>query len=411
MRTLLRTRGPASERSTGKTGTPHPFAMATRTRLAAVLVVVLVAVAPRGEAHGQPAAADEAVEAVDFPEVPVGATPEQLLSYIEELRNGARPPRAMNERIPYFKALFGRTLAAAEQALGGLRPDAPLFEQASLKKLEALAMLSRTGDASAATALDAYGKELQQGPSKGLAREAAKMLLLVDAQKLLQGDLSLAEGVIRKTTALLASDPDDPQAAQLAMQVAQSLEHVPGGAEAARAAYAAFGPVFATSGNEGIRKMATSFDGVLRRLNLPGNPIEIEGTLLDKSPFNPASLAGKVVLVDFWATWCGPCVAEMPNVLAAYEKYHDKGFEVIGVSLDEDPQAVLDFVEERNIPWPILYSHEAGGWKHPLAVKYGINGIPTVILVGRDGRVVSLDARGERLGEQLETLFAAPAKP
>jgi thiol-disulfide isomerase/thioredoxin len=380
----------------------------------AVAIFLLIPVAAVGSlspvALGQPAATDEAAAVAEFPEVPAGATPEQLLDYIDELRTNARPPRAMDERIAYFKALFGRTLAAAEQALATLRPDSPLHEQTSLKKLEALAMLARTGDEAAAAALDAYGKELAQSPSKGLASEASKMLLLVDAQKLLQGDLSLADGVIRKTTALLASDPDDPQAAQLAMQVARSLEHVPGGGEAARAAYAAFIPVFATSGNERIRQLATSLEGVLRRLDLPGNPIEIEGTLLDKSPFNPASLAGKVVLVDFWATWCGPCVAEMPNVLAAYEKYHDRGFEVVGVSLDEDPRAVEDFVEERKIPWPILYGHEIGGWDHPLAKKYGISGIPAVILVGRDGKVVSLNARGEQLGEQLEKLFSDTAK-
>jgi thiol-disulfide isomerase/thioredoxin len=112
------------------------------------------------------------------------------------------------------------------------------------------------------------------------------------------------------------------------------------------------------------------------------------------------------VLVDFWATWCGPCIAEIPNVLEQYEKYHDKGFEVVGVSLDQDREALEKFVAEQKIPWPILFEKPEGeGWQHPLATFYGITGIPTVVLIGRDGKVITLDARGEKLGDRLDELF------
>ena len=152
--------------------------------------------------------------------------------------------------------------------------------------------------------------------------------------------------------------------------------------------------------------MGESFAGTLRRLSLPGHPMEIKGTLLNGKPFDQKTLAGKVVLVDFWATWCGPCVAEIPNVLEQYEKYHDKGFEVVGISLDEDREALEKFVTDQKIPWPILYEKPEGeGWRHPLSTFYGISGIPTVILIGRDGNVITLNARGEKLGEQLDKLF------
>jgi len=112
------------------------------------------------------------------------------------------------------------------------------------------------------------------------------------------------------------------------------------------------------------------------------------------------------ILVDFWATWCGPCVQELPNVQKQYTKYHAKGFEVVGVSLDEDRAMLEKFVADNKLPWPILFEKSEGeGWKHPLATYYGISGIPTVILIGRDGKVVSLDARGEKLGEQLDKLI------
>ena len=205
---------------------------------------------------------------------------------------------------------------------------------------------------------------------------------------------------------MLTADPNDAQTAGLAMQLAGAFEQMPGGEKIAQGAYQAFGPILATSTNKRVQAMGDSFAGVLRRLSLPGHPMEITGTLLSGAPFDAKSLTGKVVLVDFWATWCGPCVAEIPNVLAAYEKYHAKGFEVVGISLDEDRETLQKFVTEQKIPWPILYEKPAGeGWRHPLSTFYGISGIPTVILIGRDGNVITLNARGEKLGEQLAILF------
>jgi thiol-disulfide isomerase/thioredoxin len=133
--------------------------------------------------------------------------------------------------------------------------------------------------------------------------------------------------------------------------------------------------------------------------------MELAGTRLDGTAFDAASLAGKVVLVDFWATWCGPCLQEIPNILAQYEKYHAQGFEVLAISLDESREDLDAFLAGRKLPWPILFSGK--GWEDPLARSYGISGIPQLILVGRDGNVISTTARGERLGELLAGLFPA----
>lgn len=148
------------------------------------------------------------------------------------------------------------------------------------------------------------------------------------------------------------------------------------------------------------------FAGPVPPPSLVGEPIEIDGTLLSGKPFDRKSLAGKVVLVEFWATWCPSCVAEMPNLLAQYEKYHDQGLEIVGVCLDEDREAVKQFVAEQKIPWPILHEEPAGaGWRHPLVARYGISGIPTVILVGRDGTVIAPDIGGETLAAELAAIF------
>ncbi|HET6880531.1 MAG TPA: TlpA disulfide reductase family protein, partial [Pirellulales bacterium] len=100
--------------------------------------------------------------------------------------------------------------------------------------------------------------------------------------------------------------------------------------------------------------------------------------------------------------WCGPCVAEVPNVKSLYAKYHDRGFDVVGISLDRDRAALDKFLVEKEIPWTTL--HEAGG-THPAATHYGVNAIPTMLLVGRDGKVVSIRARGEELTRLLADLI------
>ncbi|MFM8705906.1 MAG: TlpA family protein disulfide reductase, partial [Planctomycetia bacterium] len=299
------------------------------------------------------------------------------------------------------------SLQAADKILAQVKPADPLHDPAAKMKLESLLMLGRFGDEKAAADMAAYAETLIKSPSRDLASEAQRIMIVSEAQQVLSsGDMKAAEGVVKKTTALLASDPDDLQTAGLAMQLAGAFEQMPGGEATAMMAYRGFGPAMAKSSNEQIRKMGESFAGTLRRLSLPGNPMEITGTLLNGQKFDQKSLAGKVVLVDFWATWCGPCVAEIPNVLEQYEKYHKDGFEVVGISLDQDREALEKFVDEQKIPWPILFEKAEGeGWQHPLATFYGISGIPTVILIGRDGNVITLNARGEKLGEQLDAIF------
>jgi peroxiredoxin len=120
-------------------------------------------------------------------------------------------------------------------------------------------------------------------------------------------------------------------------------------------------------------------------------------------PLSVAQFKGKVVLVDFWATWCGPCVEELPNVLAAYEKFHDKGFEIIGISLDESESALKGFISKRGMKWPQYFDGQA--WESKMAAKYGVTGIPMTLLIGRDGKIVARDLRGDELEAELKKLL------
>ncbi len=122
-------------------------------------------------------------------------------------------------------------------------------------------------------------------------------------------------------------------------------------------------------------------------------PFEVKD--LDGKSLSLTSQKGKVTLVDFWATWCPPCVAELPAVLAVYKKYHDKGFNIVGISLDKDKDVLLGFLKENEMTWPQYF--DGLGWGNTLAKQYGINSIPATYLVGADGKILATDLRGPAL--------------
>ncbi|MDP4940138.1 MAG: TlpA family protein disulfide reductase [Verrucomicrobiales bacterium] len=141
-------------------------------------------------------------------------------------------------------------------------------------------------------------------------------------------------------------------------------------------------------------------------LYLPGvgDEMKIAFTDLNGKEIYMEKMKDKVILVDFWATWCGPCIAEMPNVTAAYETYKDKGFEVVGISLDEDKAAVVKFIADNKMPWPQFV--DGKGWENELAQRFGIRSIPATFLVGKGGRIVASNLRGPDLEAAIEKALA-----
>lgn len=152
--------------------------------------------------------------------------------------------------------------------------------------------------------------------------------------------------------------------------------------------------------NSAIEK---KISGIKTLAELQTKPLDLKFKAVDGREVDLSALRGKVVLIDFWATWCGPCVAELPNVIKAYDKLHAKGFEIVGISLDQDKAKLESFVKEKAMAWPQYF--DGKGWDNEISTRYGIASIPAMWLVNKKGLVVSTEAR-EGLEATVEKLLA-----
>ncbi len=151
-------------------------------------------------------------------------------------------------------------------------------------------------------------------------------------------------------------------------------------------------------------EMTLSRLDTLKKLKIGNKAIDFSATAVDGKKISLQQYKGKVVLIDFWATWCAPCRAEMPNVKRVYAENNKKGFEIIGISMDESRQKFDNYLKEHQIGWRQVF--DGKGWKAELGQLYAVSSIPSTLLLDRNGIIRFKDLRGDELGEAVKKLLA-----
>ncbi len=360
--------------------------MAPKQPFAFLVVIILLLAAARAFA-AEPEA--EPAPPVDRYVVPDGG-PEELIEFIQGVLQTPPPNEESREKA----------LAALNEA-----SDRVLASKATDEQLETVVELKLNLLRGQPDELKALAEKLKAAGRDRFVRQVRGTLLATELQAAMRGPRDEAIPAVGKAIGQIVEfldegsfEPSDVQLGMMAGQVAEMT----GDDALAVGVYQKLEKSAAESDDPRLKSLAKSLEGVIRRLTLVGQPMEIKGTTLAGEPFDWSQYTGKTVLVDFWATWCGPCVREVPALKRLYAAYHEKGFDIVGISLDQDRNALETFVKERELPWTILYEDEG---RNPVADYYGVMGIPLMVLVGADGKVVSIQARGPALAELLEARF------
>ena len=304
----------------------------------------------------------------------------------------APPPSAKS--VAEIQAAHDRALIRDLLAYAAANPKADDLDQAYMALFDKVIEHDWFADHEAAAR--GYLAARPDGPVRSLARIVATM---ARAQA---GDFTQALARFKELMVGLGKTEQEEFAANFADSLALSATSA-GEYNVARQVYQTLLDRYGDSPN--LRQKVTADLARLEKVGTPAPVLTVKDT--KGETFRLDSLRGKYVLVDFWATWCAPCVAELPRVQAAYAKYRGKGFEVVGVSLDETKEAVADFVKTRNVPWRQVHNAGAGG---DLVEAFGVSSIPATFLVDPQGTIVRLELRGEALDRALESLLGDAPK-
>ncbi len=353
--------------------------------------------------------------------VPDGS-PEELLKYVEGLRSVRPKSNDMAGMMEFRKNIGGALVTTADRVLEQ-KPTDEQSKEAVFLLLSGLTALEGTGDKDAEARLKGLPAELEKAGLSKFVRVVKSFELYGRLQQAGRAPAEEVKPLIEEVAAFLAEGDIQGEDVNLAMTAAMMAESTGDGAWAGEVCKK-IGTLVAKNEDKSIASMGAKLIGAGRRANLVGNKMPLEGVTLEGETLDWSKYEGKVVLVDFWATWCGPCVQEMPNIRQNYDAYHDRGFDVIGISVDQDREALASFLKEHDEPWTVLCDQDLAKSEtgEMMGDRYGVFSIPTMALIGTDGKVVVMNPRGPQLGEELEKLLgpaegkkesppAAEAKP
>lgn len=339
---------------------------------------------------------------------PAGATPGEVNPYqapadystsqlVNFLLDMQEKPRSIQARRGFAEAVVD----AADRVLSDSASKEKLKLLATLAKLHALR--ERAADDTAME--DRLARLLEQLQADPRPKVAAEVRFLGLERRVLAADglpLDQIPGLLEEVRAYCEKERLVERHLQLASATVHAINRLESSEEREKL-FTQFGKTFATSKHAELasygRKLAKAPAALMS--DLVGKPLELRGATTLGADFDWASYRGKVVLVDFWATWCGPCRREMPHVRQLYEKLKDQGFDVVGVNLDEDLDAVAEYLKQTPLPWTTLAGEETRG----LAEKYGVRGIPLLILVDQQGDVVTVAHQVSALADAAEKLL------
>ena len=325
-------------------------------------------------------------------------TPDEQWQHIQQLRqqlSGDAPP-GVNE--VEFSVPLKTDLHHSAAEFAAEHPDDPRAWDARLLELKTVIFPTPIPERKAIFARQEtlLASILAAPQAPGLIKQQAERTLI--SQHLDHLDLidtpAQAAALETRIVAYIHQFPDDPKANALQVRRLDLLQKVDPKKEA---------DLLATLSTDADPKVAAAAHGRQELKALEATPLDWKFTAVDGQSVDLAAWRGKYVLVDFWASWCPDCLREMPDVLAAYRKYHREGFEVVGVSMDHDKEAMLAFLKKHDIPWPQQYDGQA--WDSSVAVKYGVKGIPEMWLVNREGRVIATGVHGSQLEAKLRPLL------
>ncbi|MGA3172085.1 MAG: TlpA disulfide reductase family protein [Chthoniobacteraceae bacterium] len=310
-------------------------------------------------------------------------TADDLWAQIEKMEQGPGDPSAGADEV---MALLQRLKAAAAEYQNRYPKDPRRWEAKLVELRFNSMMLAAKGDEANPADIESTLKEVAAAPDAAAdARQEARISLIsIHAA----GQQPLSPDVEKEILAYIHDFPADTDDGQLQKMRLDSLK------ETDLAGEAKLLDALLKDPNPAVAAMA---QGEAATRDLAKKPLELQFTAVDGTKVDLAKMRGKVMLVDFWATWCAPCMEEVPDVVKVYNEFHGQGFDVVGISLDQDKNLVEAVTKAQGMTWPQYFDGKM--WDNEISSRYGISAIPTMWLLDKKGMVTDTSAEDDLEGK------------